>query len=274
MDLFLYNPTYQVWICTGPYCQYAVSPLTLLGHLRTCHRSYPTVATPALCQVVLTQMLQQPWGHGCLHCPYICRSLALLHKHRAQKHQEQEGHQGQGWLLAAQAYACARVRLANRVPSPLALSATPQTPTERIRAHVPSLSTHPTKVSPWLELTRWPEYLRGQDLTAVALLSSLPNPAQEPLLALFSASVERLINTFFHEPGVWNQPIQIYLRPKTYRQYYQVWQRLVCFAYHSTQPDQPIQLRHQLNTAQLAALDQMEEYGRQFLALHAKGPET
>jgi hypothetical protein len=26
---------------------------------------------------------------------------------------------------------------------------------------VPALATHPTEVSPWLELTRWPEYLRG-----------------------------------------------------------------------------------------------------------------
>jgi hypothetical protein len=96
-------------------------------------------------------------------------------------------------------------------PGLLALSATPQTPAERIRAHVnqalqereaavelansqvPSLSAHPTKVSPWLELTCWPEYLQGRDLTAVALLSNLPNPAQEPLLALFSASVKQLI---------------------------------------------------------------------------------
>jgi hypothetical protein len=117
---------------------------------------------------------------------------------------------------------------------------------------------------------------------------------EEPLLALFSASVKQLIqqayqtirsgqinkfnqvqiNTFFQEPRVWNQPIQIHLQLKTYRQYCQVWQRLVCFAYRSTQPDQPIQLRHQLNTAQLAALNQMEEYGQQLLALHAKGPET
>jgi hypothetical protein len=146
---------------------------------------------------------------------------------------------------------------------------------ELANSQVPSLSAHPTEVSPWLELTCWPEYLRGRDLTAVALLGNLPDPAQEPLLALFSASVKRLIqqsyqtirssqinefdqvqiNTFFREPGVWNRPIQIHLRPKTYRQYCQVWQRLVCFAYHSTQPDQPIQLRHQLNTAQLAALD-------------------
>ncbi|KAF7184841.1 hypothetical protein CNMCM7691_006891 [Aspergillus felis] len=214
-------------------------------------------------------MLQQPWvdpsqgpcpqpsagdppmpglpvyqGHGCPHCPYICRSVALLHKHRAQKHQEQEGHWGQGWLLVAQAHAYAHARLANRIVSCQRFF-TSWTPAERIRAHVnqalqereaaaelansqiPSLGAHPTKVSPWLELTHWPEYLQGQDLTAVALLGNLPNPAQEPLLALFSASIKRLIqqayqtiwsgqinefnqvqiNTFFREPRVWNQPI-------------------------------------------------------------------
>lgn len=360
MDLFLYNPTYQVWICTAPRCQYAVSPRTLLGHLRTRHRSHPTVATPALCQAVLTEMLQRPWadpsqgpcpqpstgdppvpglpvyqGRGCPHCPYICRALAGLQDHRARKHKDQDGYWGQGKLSAARAQARAQARLADRVvscqrfyragpgshffemtcaaqPSQQALLAAPQTPAERIRAHidqalreaeaaatlvngqVPSLEGHPTEVSPWLELTRWPEYLRGQDLTAVALLRCPADPVQEPLLALFSASIERLIwqayqtirsgqinefdqvqiNTFFREPGVWNRPIQIHLRLKTYRQYCQVWQRLVCFAYRSTRPDQPIQLRHQLNTTQLAALDQMEEYGQQFLALRAKGPET
>jgi hypothetical protein len=54
---------------------------------------------------------------------------------------------------------------------------------------VPALATHPTKVSPWLELTRWPEYLQGQDLTAVALLGCPPNQDIELLLVQFSASV-------------------------------------------------------------------------------------
>jgi hypothetical protein len=64
---------------------------------------------------------------------------------------------------------------------------------ELANSQVPSLSAHPTKVSPWLELTRWLEYLWGQDLMAVVLLGSLPDLAQEPLLALFSASIEWLI---------------------------------------------------------------------------------
>jgi hypothetical protein len=142
MDLFLYNPTYQVWICTAPRCQYAISPQTLLGHLRTRHRSHPTVATPALCQAVLTQMLQRPWvdpsqgpcpqpstgdppvpglpvyqGRGCPHCPYICRAVAGLQDHRAQKHKDQDGYWGQGKLSAARAQMRAQARLADRVVS-------------------------------------------------------------------------------------------------------------------------------------------------------------
>ncbi|KAF7184795.1 hypothetical protein CNMCM7691_006403 [Aspergillus felis] len=69
------------------------------------------------------------------------------------------------------------------------------TPAEQIRA----LDPHPTAVSPWLELTRWPEYLWGQDLAAMIQ-----------------------INTFFHKPSMWNRPIQIHLRPATYHQYCQL----------------------------------------------------
>jgi hypothetical protein len=142
MDLFLYNPTYQVWICTAPRCHYAVSPQTLLGHLRARHRSHPAAATPALCQLVLTQMLQRPWadpgqgpcpqpsagdppvpglpvyqGHRCPHCPYICRAPAKLQDHRAQKHKDQDGHWGRGRPSAAQARARAQARLADCVVS-------------------------------------------------------------------------------------------------------------------------------------------------------------
>jgi hypothetical protein len=54
--------------------------------------------------------------------------------------------------------------------------------TEWEASQVPALDPHPTEVSPWLELTRWPEYLRGQDLTTVALLGTLPDPREELLL--------------------------------------------------------------------------------------------
>lgn len=54
-----------------------------------------------------------------------------------------------------------------------------------------------TEVSPWLELTRWPEFLQGHNFTAVARLGALPDPVREPLLVVFAASVERLIQAAY-----------------------------------------------------------------------------
>ncbi|KAL3446959.1 hypothetical protein BJX65DRAFT_318412 [Aspergillus insuetus] len=243
MDLFLYNPTYHLWICTAPRCQYA-----------------------------------RPWANP-------AREPGLFPPPGGPP--DQDGHWGRGWLLVPRARARAEARLAKRVvscqrfylaqasshffivtctagPAAPGVKKRPVlTPAELVRARVDQalregeaateweasqvlviLDPHPIEVSLWLELTWWPEYLRGQDLTT--------------------------INTFFRQPSVWNQPIQIRLQPKTYHHYSQVWQRLVCFTYRSTRPDQAIQLRHQLNTSQLAALDRMEEHGRGLVALAAE----
>jgi hypothetical protein len=48
---------------------------------------------------------------------------------------------------------------------------------------------HATEVSPWLELTRWPEYVGTCDLVAAAALGALPDPSQEPLLVLLVETV-------------------------------------------------------------------------------------
>ncbi|KAL4901255.1 hypothetical protein BDW74DRAFT_187881 [Aspergillus multicolor] len=265
MDLFLYNPTYHLWICTAPRCQYTVTPFTLLTHLRTRHGSYLTAVTLPLREAALAAMLQRPWadparepgrqppagglplpglpvyqGHGCPHCLYVARTLDAMEKHRRAKHREKDRVWEQGWLLAARARARHFFKV-TCMAAPAAQGGKRRpvlTPAELVRARevsqVPVLDPHPTKVSPWLELTRWPKYLRGQNLTMVQ------------------------INTFFRQPSVWNRLIQIRLQPKTYHRYSQVWQRLVCFAYCSTRPDQ------------LAALDRMEEYGRGLVALTAQ----
>ncbi|CEL11799.1 hypothetical protein ASPCAL14895 [Aspergillus calidoustus] len=262
MDLFLYNPTYQVWICTATSCQYAVTTSTLLTHLRTHHHSHPTAATLPLREAALEAMLQRAWadpaqepgrqpttgdppvpglpvyqGYGCPHCPYIAWTLESTNGHRRAQHKEQDGTWGPGRLSAARARARQQARLANRVVScqrfyvtqagshffevtyTAALTAArgmkkkpALTPAELVRARVDQalregevaveraagqvlvLDPHLTEASPWLELTRWPEYLRGQDLTAVALLGGPPDPREEPLPAQLAASVQRLVS--------------------------------------------------------------------------------
>ena len=119
----------------------------------------------------------------------------------------------------------------------------------------------------------------------MAALAALSHERQEPLLVQFSQSLTRLIdrvyqtiedcrvnkfdqiriNSFLQRPGVWDHSIQIYLKPSIYQRYWQVWQRLICFAYRTSRPGQPIVLRHQLTIVQLAALDRIKVSAQRLL---------
>ena len=55
------------------------------------------------------------------------------------------------------------------------------------------ISNDVTEASPWLELTRWPEYVRGHSFCEVAALAFLPDPATEPVLIAVEQSVRRLL---------------------------------------------------------------------------------
>jgi hypothetical protein len=142
-----------------------------------------------------------------------------------------------------------------------------------------------TGASPWLKLTRWPEYTRGHGFTEVGSLVFLPDPATEPILIAVEQSVRRLvqlafdsisshrinefdqvrINSFIPKPGVWERPIQIRLRPSTYSRYRQIWVRLLSFVYRTSRPDQQIELRHQFSTRQLTSIDAVERWAKQLL---------
>jgi hypothetical protein len=50
-----------------------------------------------------------------------------------------------------------------------------------------------TKVSLWLEMTRWPRYFYGLNIANVALLAYAANPITEPALVLLGESFDRLI---------------------------------------------------------------------------------
>lgn len=54
-----------------------------------------------------------------------------------------------------------------------------------------------TEASPWLELTRWPEYLGGYAFADVVPLAALPDVIHEPLLVIFAQSIERLIQAAY-----------------------------------------------------------------------------
>ncbi|PSN61573.1 hypothetical protein BS50DRAFT_604116 [Corynespora cassiicola Philippines] len=144
-----------------------------------------------------------------------------------------------------------------------------------------------TEVSPWLEMTQWPKYLHGHSFSEVALLAAPVDPTSESLLVEFSESLDRIIeeaqdsirndkvnvfgqariNSFIQKRRAWDRPLMIKLQNSTHREYKQVFQRLIFFAFRTVQPEQKINLSHRLTTSQLRHLDQMMGYGEELLPL-------
>lgn len=173
-------------------------------------------------------------GYRCPYCPYVARSTGTLSKHQREIHPEipraRPGRpltRRQTLLVAEPLVVSCQRFFPSRAGSSF-FQVTPPAQTQRtrqaaamsevdfIRSQVEDalaqdaatvkaaeqlvpdpISKDSTEVSPWLELTRWPEYLRGWDFTAAARLGMLPDPVQEPLLVAFADSVERLIQAAY-----------------------------------------------------------------------------
>ncbi|EON68441.1 hypothetical protein W97_07651 [Coniosporium apollinis CBS 100218] len=119
-----------------------------------------------------------------------------------------------------------------------------------------------TEVSLWLEMTRWPRYLRGYSLDRI--VEEAHKSVCDDKVNVFD---QARINSFIQRRRAWDRPLMIKLKKSTYRGYKLVWQRLICFAFRTVQPAQRVTLSHQLTTAQLTHLDQMIGYGEELLAL-------
>jgi hypothetical protein len=64
---------------------------------------------------------------------------------------------------------------------------------QEARAQIYNSQVSKTEVSPWLEMTRWPRYFHGLNMTDVAPLAYVANPITEPALVVLRESFERLI---------------------------------------------------------------------------------
>jgi hypothetical protein len=120
------------------------------------------------------------------------------------------------------------------------------------------------EVSPWLQLTRWPEYLAGHSFEQLAALAAMPSLATEPGLFALGQSLDRLvdaaytsicqdrinvfdqarINSFLQRPRASDRPLMIKLQKATFRKYQAVWKGLLCFVARAADPCQTIRLRH------------------------------
>jgi ABC-type molybdenum transport system ATPase subunit/photorepair protein PhrA len=60
------------------------------------------------------------------------------------------------------------------------------------RAQIYNSQVSKTEVLPWLEMTRWPRYFHGLNMTEVALLAFAANLMTEPALVLLGESFNQL----------------------------------------------------------------------------------
>lgn len=135
-----------------------------------------------------------------------------------------------------------------------------------------SSSVAKTEVSPWLEMTRWPRYFNGLDMTKVAPLAYMPNPLTEAALVILGDGFDRIIeqaylsicedrisvfdqakiNSFIADRSAKQERmIMVKLQKGTFRAYKDLWKRLLCFVYRTSLPSQEIPLLHRFTTEQL-----------------------
>jgi hypothetical protein len=150
---------------------------------------------------------------------------------------------------------------------------------EEQHAHATSVfqnTSAKTQVSPWIERSRWPNYLNGVRLAEAARLARLPEP-QECILTGLISSIDRLIesayasvnedkvnsfaqrciSSFLPHKKAYSQPLMVKLQKPTYQRYKDAWKRLLCFAYRTNDPYQSPRLRHILTSRQAAVLDEL-----------------
>ncbi|KAJ5602286.1 hypothetical protein N7510_011820 [Penicillium lagena] len=146
-----------------------------------------------------------------------------------------------------------------------------------------------SEYSPWLEKTRWRDYLHGYTFTELAALAYMPDPIQEPILQLWMGSLDTVldqalqsiadhrinmfdqarINSFvddaYRRPS--HRPVFYHLTLYTNQRYRRIWKRLLCFVHRTAQPSQSIRLAHILTKDQVDLLQQMEEVSQQLYRL-------
>jgi hypothetical protein len=228
MDLFSYLEDYQTWVCAP--CGAGIKPKHYLAHLTSkkallrkdpidpvsqCFRA-PRASINALPDLPLRN------GISCLKCSYVCASEKVMLNHCGENHSEGKRRPGR-W----KAVSCQRLFVSGsrsqyfEVVSPAELQEAEETMRRRSMAKTLSEADYiriqtvealeegnretrelddiildnvvQTEVSPWLEMTRWPRYLRGYSFGEVAPLAGPADPTSEPILVEFSNRLDRIV---------------------------------------------------------------------------------
>lgn len=145
------------------------------------------------------------------------------------------------------------------------------------------------RISQWLRMTRWPRYLQGHKSSLAAPLTSLPIAGVGPLLDVFVASLDRLVDQardsfseqrvsvfdqalikrVFPEHKKHRTPALLTLRGQICRKDTGIWAWIICFAYQTFQPwkdsDPMAELTHRITKTQASNLQNLTSLGRRFL---------
>ncbi|KAJ5104276.1 hypothetical protein N7532_004805 [Penicillium argentinense] len=115
-----------------------------------------------------------------------------------------------------------------------------------------------SEYSPWLEKTRWRDYIHGYTFTELTALAYMPDPVREPILQLWIRSLDTVVDQALesvtnHRINVFDQarinsfvddayrrpshrPVFFHLKPSTDQRYRRIWKRLLCFVYQGPYP--------------------------------------
>ena len=172
-------------------------------------------------------------GARCLRCPYVSVSKETMRKHCSREHIEDNRREGRPSKTAEpvaprwKTVSCQRLFVSGakshyfEVITPAELQEEEETKQQRNIATMLSKSDHirlqidkaleeggqeaqaqedvirdnatQTEVSPWLEMTHWPKYLKGYSFGEVAPSASLADPMSKPILVEFSNSLDRIV---------------------------------------------------------------------------------
>lgn len=142
-------------------------------------------------------------------------------------------------------------------------------------------------------MTRWPSFLNGVSLHEAARLIRLPNK-NEPVLSEVILSIDYLveathasvkqdkinffaqkcISSFLPNKKAYSQPLIVKLQKSTYHRYKDLWKRLICFTYRSSDPNEVLRLRHRLTSRQTALLDELLAVTKDLLNRRPVGGES
>ncbi|KAF4534198.1 DNA helicase ATP-dependent RecQ type [Lasiodiplodia theobromae] len=180
---FDYLPEYHLPVCK--HCKHAVCLNQIRTHLRGRHHELPSKETAAALADVEHQWTDAAKDVSEVYIPSRYFQVDQVDGSDEEGEEEEEKEKNTGPLAASQEGDLIRKLVERDL----------QDRDRRISdtRHVYHDEATKTEVSPWLEMSRWPSFFHGLNLSKISTLAYAADPTEEPLLAIISKSLDRLV---------------------------------------------------------------------------------